>query len=256
MACFVQQSWNSDQSQRKVLTVKRTRATLAIVALLWGCIGISAAAQTEIKIVRPSQDVDVPSGILQKLSAADTEAFLVLSNRDAILVYDTVRDKPDTADFMDNHPHVAVFSQSGAVAVDIDALALAPSGPIRFDGMAIMPVSDGTPLLACAFTLGVDGAGTFFVFVGQESGTYKVLATLQGAQAQLRLNAKSPERFEFWTADGQFSRNPDKQCVWCPKHYKTKLYAWRNQKLTRLSESKSSRGYDPETFDDRRFMVK
>lgn len=240
MGCFVQLSWNSDVNQRKVLTVKRTRATLVIVALLWGCVGISVAAQAEIKIVRPSQDVAVPPGMLQKMSAANTEAFVVLPNRDAILVYDTVRDKPDTADFMDNQPHVAVLSPSGAIAVDIDALALAPSGPIRFDGMAIMPVSDGAPLLACAFTLGVDGAGTFFVFVGQESGTYKVLGTLKGAQAQLRFNAKSPERFEFWTADGQFSRDPDKQCVWCSKHYKTKLYTWRNQKLTRLSESKSS----------------
>jgi len=234
----------------------RTRTTLAIVALLWVCIGLSTAAQAEIKIFQPSHDVVVPLAMLQKLSAADTEAFVVLPNRDAILVYDTVRDKPDTADFMDNHTHVAVFSSSGAVTLDIDALTLAPSGPVRFDGIAVVPVPGGAPLLACAFTLGVDGSGTFFVFVGQESGTYKVLATLRGAQAQLRFNPKSPERFEFWTADGQFSRDPDKQCVWCSKHYKTKLYAWRDQKLTRLSESKSSQGYDPETFDDTRFMVK
>lgn len=254
--CYIQQSWNSAENRRKVLTVKRTRATLVIVALLWGCIGISAAAQTEIKIVRPSHDVAVPSGVLQKLSAADTKAFVVLPNRDTILVYDTVRDKPDTADFMDNHPHVAVFSSSGAVDLDIDALALAPSGPVRFDGIAVMPVSGGAPLLACAFTLGVDGSGTFFVFVGQESGTYKVLATLRGAQAQLRFNAKSPERFEFWTADGQFSRDPDKQCVWCSKYYRTKTYEWRNGKLVLLAASKSSRGYEPETFDDARFVVK
>ena len=240
-----------------MLAVKRTRATVVVLALLSGCICINAAAQEEIKIIRPSHDVAVPSGMLQKLSVADTEAFIVFPNRGAILVYDTVRDKPDTADFMDNHPHVAVFSPSGAVAIDVDSVALAPFGPVRFDGMAVMPVSDGAPLSACAFTLGVDGAGTFFVFVGQESRTYKVLATLHGAQAQLRFNAKSPKRLEFWTADGSvFPNDPGKNCVWCPKYYRTKTYEWRNGKLVLLAASKSSRGYEPKTFDDARFLVK
>lgn len=228
---------------------------LAVVTVLV-CGHVRAAGQTEIKIIRPSHGVAVPPRVLHNFSVADAEAFTVLPNRDSLLVYDTVRDKDDSADFMDSHPHIAVTSPSGSVAFDIDAVSLAPAGPIKFDGMAVVPVSGHAPLLAFAFTLGVDGAGTFFVFVGHESQTYKVLAKLTGAQAQLRFHAGLPGRFEFWTADGQFSHSPDQQCVWCSKYYKRKMYVWRDAKLVLVGELKTRQQYRPERFDEARFMVK
>jgi hypothetical protein len=226
-----------------------------LLALALGCTCVRVAAQTDIKIVQPSHDVPFPSGLIHNLPAADTKALITLPDRAIVLVYDTIRDKPDTADYMDNHSHVAVLSPNGVTLLDIDALRLAAIGPVRFDSMAVMTLH-GRPLVVCAFNLGGDGAGTFFVFIGQEFEKYKVLATLTGAQAQIRFDQKSPNRFAFWTADAQASQDPDEQCVWCSKYYKTKTYEWRNGELVLLTQTRSTRGYDPEMFDRERFRVK
>jgi hypothetical protein len=234
----------------------RVRDSVFLLALTLGCTCVRVVAQTAIKIVHPAHDVRVPSSLIHTLPAADTRALITLPDRAAVLVYDTLRNKPDSAEFMDNHPHVAVFSPTGVLALDLDALRLAPVGPVRFDSMAAVSVLGRGVLFVCAFTLGVDGAGTFFVFIGQESETYRVLGTLSGVQAQIRLSAKLPDRLEFWTADGQASKDPDQQCVWCSKYYKSKRYEWRNRRLVLLAQSRSTHGYDPERFDSHRFLLK
>ena len=153
---------------------------------------------------------------------------------------------------MDNNPHIAIFRE-GAVLLNIDSGA--PAGPIRFHGMATIPASRDDSVLAFAFQLGVDGAGTHFVFVGHKPEGYGVVATLDGAQAQIRFRTNLPGTFELWTADGWVSRDLEGKCVWCPKYYKSKKYVWDNGKLRHLSTLRGRRGYQPETFDDSPFVM-
>jgi hypothetical protein len=200
--------------------------------------------------------VAIPDLVRKQLSrAADITAFLVLPNGDKVVAYDTVSDQSNTADFMDNHPHVAIF-RGDNLSLDVDSVSLATTGPIRFDGMASLPTTHGIPVLAVAFALGGDGAATFFVFIGPQHKKYRVLTTLQGEQAQLRFSKGSPKRLELWTANGYFSRDPDKQCIWCPKYYNRSTYAWRDGKLVRISTRRTTRGYQPETFDNDRFIIR
>jgi hypothetical protein len=103
--------------------MKRTFAVLAMLA----CAPAVSAQLNPSKagtIIQPSDDVSVFSTVRDKLAgAADIRVFLVLPNRDCVVVYDTVRDKPDTADFMDNNPHIAIFHGGDAV-LDIESGAL------------------------------------------------------------------------------------------------------------------------------------
>jgi hypothetical protein len=233
--------------------MKRFLVPLATVAF-----GIAAFFQSNsieaTTIIRPSHDMVIPIALRQKLpAAADIEAFLSLPSQDSIVVYDTVHDNPNTADFMDNHPHVAIF-RSGEIVLDLDSVRLAPFGPVSFHGMALLPASHDAVVAAFAFTLAVDQSGTFFVFTGEKSGGYKVIGTLSGTQAQVRFRDSLSGRFEFWTADGEFDRDPDKQCVWCRKYYKRTTYAWQNGQLQQLLISKGRQAYDPEAFQETPFM--
>lgn len=214
---------------------------------------LRAQRDFKARIIQPSHDVPIPSELRTELSnAADIEAFLRLPNHDAVVVYDTVRDKPDTADFMDNDPHFAIF-RGGAALLNTDSGA--PVGPVRFHGMAAIPISDKASVLAFAFHLGGDGAGTFFVFVGQKQGGYAVVATLEAVQAQLRFSQGSPGTFVLWTVDGWVGRGLDATCVWCPKYYKLEKYAWEDGKPRQLSNVRSRQGYQPEIFDDAPFLM-
>ena len=233
--------------------MKRFLAVLTVTICFIVAVTLRAQSNDHTRIVQASHDVAIPTELREKLSnAADIEAFLRLPNQDAVVVYDTVRDKPDTADFMDNDPHFAIF-RGGAALLNTDSGA--PAGPVRFHGMAAIPISDRASILAFAFQLGVNGAGTFFVFVGQNPGGYGVVATLQGDQAQLRFSEGSPGTFVLWTADGWIGRGPDGRCVWCPKYYKSEKYAWENGKPRYLSTVRSRQGYKPETFDDSPFLI-
>jgi hypothetical protein len=218
----------------------------------------AAVSQGNVKaadtIVAPSLDLVVPDAVRAKLSgAADFEAFLSLPNQDRVVVYDTVRDKPDTADFMDNHPHVAIL-RGGDIVMDLDLVSLAPLGPVQFHGMAVWHVSRDTVLTVFAFRLAADGSGTLFLFVGEKSGEYKVVGTLVGAQAQVRFKDNFSGDFEFWTADGQFSTKLDEQCVWCAKYYKRIAYVWRDGQLRQLLTFRDRQSYQPETFDRAPFV--
>ncbi|HYB61049.1 MAG TPA: hypothetical protein VEH50_06180 [Methylomirabilota bacterium] len=205
-------------------------------------------------IIQPSHDVVIPATLQKKLAAAaDIEAFQSLPNQDDVVVYDTIHYNPNTIDFLDNHPHVAIF-RNGDIVLDLDSVTLAPFGPVGFHGMAISPVSHGPVVAAFAFTLAVDQSGTFFVFVGEKSGKYKVIATLSGSQAQVRFTDSLSRRFEFWTAGGPFDSDPDEQCVWCRKFYKKTTYAWQNGQLRQLLTSKEKQAYDPWSFQDTPFM--
>ncbi len=229
---------------------------LVVLAMLASAIGAFPESNSSDRttIIQPSHDVVIPAARRQELvAAADIEAFQSLPNQDDVVVYDTIHDNPNTIDFMDNHPHVAIF-RNGNVVLDLDSITLAPFGPVGFHGMAISRVSHDPIVAAFAFTLAVDQSGTFFVFVGEKSGGYKVIATLRGAQAQVRFRDSLSGRFEFWTADGQFDRDPEKQCVWCPKYYTRTIYAWQNGQLRQVLRSKEKQAYDPETFQDTPFM--
>src|SRR5579863_10138630 len=82
-----------------------------------------SAASDVYKVIEPSDDIVIPSAIRERLpKAADIRAFLVLQNGDAVVVYDTVRGKWGTADFMDNQPRIA-FVRNGAVVFDTDSTA-------------------------------------------------------------------------------------------------------------------------------------
>jgi len=180
------------------------------IALFLITLAIPAHSQSVRDIVKPAHDVVVPSAIRASLSqAADVEAFTRLPNRDAVVVYDTVRwyDSETTA-FMDNRPHVAILSD-GTVKLDLDALSLAPAGPAIFRGLAILQGHERNAVAAFAFSWAGDNSGTLFVFVGRGPSEYKVTETLYGLQAQLRFGPKT--ELELWSAKGH------EPCVWCPK---------------------------------------
>lgn len=233
--------------------MRRFLAGLMVTVCFMVALTLRAQSNFHTEIIQASHDVAIPPELRKKLSnAADIEAFLRLPNQDAVVVYDTVRDNPDTADFMDNDPHFAIF-RDGATLLNTDSGA--PVGPVRFHGMAAIPISGEESALAFAFQLGGDGAGTFFVFVGQKPGGYGVVATLEGVQAQLRFSEGSPGTFVLWTADGWVGHGLDATCVWCPKYYKLKKYAWENGKLQHLSTVRSRQGFKPETFDNFPFLI-
>jgi hypothetical protein len=181
--------------------------------------------------------------------AVDVEESVTLPNSDELLVYDSVHDSDGTTDFMDNHPHVALWG-SGGVLFDSDVASLASSGPTRFQGMAVLPGGKADAVAVLAFSLGVDGAGTFFVFIGQPSARYEVVATLTGTQAQLRFRLDG--RYEMWSADGA---STSESCVWCPKYFKKTTLTWRDGTLRRVATTKTSRGYQPDTFADKPFVL-
>lgn len=202
-------------------------------------------------IIAPSHDVTVPAAVRSLFpQAADFEAFQRLANQDSVVVYDTVRHESGTANFMDNHPHVAVL-RNGNVLLNIDSVNLAPFGPVQFHGLAVSSLPDKTSMMAFAFTLAVDGSGTMFVFVRGTAGGYKVVGTLSGPQTQVRFRNNFSARFELWTADGEASRD---ECVWCPKFYRKTLYQWRNGHLRKIGVYGDKRAYRPETFTDAPFM--
>src|ERR1700722_1297294 len=217
--------------------IRRFLAVPTVTICFIVAVALRAQSNDQARIIQASHEVAIPPELREKLpNAADIEAFLQLPNQDAVVVYDTVRDKPDTADFMGNDPHFAIF-RDGATLLNTDSGV--PGGPVRFHGMAAIPISDGASVLAFVFRLGADGAGTFFVFVGQNPGGYGVVATLKGTQAQLRFSKGSPGTFVLWTADGGVGRGLDGKCVWCPKYYKSTKYAWENGKPRYLSTDRS-----------------
>ena len=138
---------------------------------------------------------------------------------------------------------------------DLDAVNVAPSGPVRFHGLVLSPQPNNTVTLIAGFTLGVDSAETFFVFVGHNPKGYETVATLSGGQAQLRFNENLQGHFELWQSDGQAAREPENRCVWCRKHYKVTSYQFDGGKLRKLSTSTSKRAYDPEPFFEKPFVL-
>ena len=232
--------------------MRRFLAVLMVTVCFIVAVTLRAQSNFHTRIIQASHDVAIPPELRKKLSnAADIEAFLRLPNHDAVVVYDTVSET-DNANFMDNDPHFAIF-RGGVALLNTDSGA--PVGPVRFHGMAAIPISDEASVLAFAFQLGGDGAGTFFVFVGQKPGGYGAVATLEGVQAQLRFREGSPGTFVLWTADGWIGRGVDATCVWCPKYYKLKKYAWENGKPQHLSTVRTRQGFKPETFDDSPFLI-
>lgn len=236
---------------------------LSLVAAA-GTLEQNAAAQTApvaaSTVIEPSDDVHVPVAILQKLSGvADVRAFLYVGNQDAVVVYDTVRADPNKMDFKenepdwtDNEPHV-VFVQSDGGVLNLNVLSFARVGPGSFHGMAILPGSENNAVAAFAFTLGVDSSETFFLFVGRKPSGYQLTATLRGAQSQLRFTEDGA--LQFWSAGGQFNRRWDYQCVWCPKYYKSTELVWRNGKLRNQRTTVSKRGYQPDNFFEKPFVL-
>ena len=228
-----------------------------LVTLLFA---LSAASQSSDSqradvILTPSHDLQVPTIIRGQLAdAADVEANLNLPNKDVALEYDTVRDNPDTADFMNNEPHV-VLVRGERVIFNTGISSLARTGPIRFHGMALLARAGTTPIVVCAFTLGGDSAETFFVFLGEQSKGYKVIATLRGEQAQIRINSRPLASFELWKGDGFSGRGLDAECVWCPKYYKKTMYEFRQGKLEKLESIRTKRGYDPDPFFETPFIL-
>jgi|GEM_PF-3974637 len=229
---------------------------LALLPIVFVAFAANAQAREAdaTAILTPSTGLQVPSPVLHQLNGVkEVESYVTLPNRDQLVVYDTVRDDHESADFMDNHPHIAVIRDT-KVLLNVDAVAIAPAGPVRFAGMALLPVSQNMPLMAFAFRLAVDQAGTFFVFIDSTTKSYRIAATLQGAQAQLRFKADSPGRFEFWRGGRPSSRSPDDHCVWCPVFYSTISYKWMGGKLARLGTVKSKHGYDPDLFFESPFL--
>jgi hypothetical protein len=75
-----------------------------------------------------------------------------------------------------------------------------------------MPFTKDAPIIGFAFALGGDGAGTFFVFVGAMPDGYKVIATIEGAQAQVRFGNRSPGHF-LKPTNLAFGRNDGKHRI-------------------------------------------
>ena len=216
---------------------------------------LPAFAMSAARVVMPSNDVSIPASIREKLAQCeDVRAFTPLPSGDDVVVFDTVRDRPDSPDFMDNHPHLAFF-HAGNVVFDLDAVDVAPVGPVRFHGLVLSPQPDKTVTLIAAFTLGVDSAETFFVFVGQNPKGYETIATLSGGQAQLRFNENLQGHFELWAADGQAAHKTENQCVWCRKYYEMTSYQFDGGKLRKLSTSTSKQAYEPEPFFEKPFAL-
>lgn len=212
------------------------------------------AVLAQVNTVKPGtivegKTVSVPSAIKNKFAAAvQVEVFVRLEDSDELVVYDTVLDKPDTADFMDNHPHIAVMRQ-GKILFDADMVSLAPAGPMSFLAMAVPTNAPSDAIAVFAFSLGVNGAGTFFVFLGQPHDSYKITATLTGTQAQLRF---ANGRYEFWSADGASTAE---SCTWCPKYFRKTTFTWRNGILRQVATNRTKQGYEPDVFSDRPFVL-
>jgi hypothetical protein len=216
---------------------------------------LHASAVTIARVVDPSNDVPVPASLREKLGQCENvRAFVALRNGDDIVVFNTVRDKPNSTDFMNNHPRLALF-HGGSRAFDLDAVNVAPSGPVRFHGMVVSPQANDSIAVIAAFTLGVNSAETFFVFVGHDSKGYGVVAMLSGGQAQLRFNEELSGSFELWAADGQAAHEIENQCVWCRKYYEATTYQFENGKLRKLSAWKSKQAYEPEAFYQKPFAL-
>jgi len=233
---------------------------MVAVLFLTGFIAFAIAQEqspTPAMSPRDVHDVVLPITLLAQLEKAkDIRETLALSPDVSAVAYDTIRTSTDNADWMDNHPHVAVF-RAGRLAADLDVteFAIHLSGPIRFTDMNIVRSRSDNPILIAAFALAVDGSGTFFVFIGQQGNSYKVLATLHGAQAQLRFNHSAPDRVELWTADKSVGHSFEDSCVWCPKYYRKKVYAWRNGRLKLVSNSLDEEAHSPGDFDEHRFII-
>lgn len=218
------------------------------IGLLLISLTIPAWSQSVRELVKPAHDVAVPSTIRARLSqAADVEAFTRLSGQDILIVYDTVRSTPGTTDFMDNRPHIAILC-NGNVKLDLDVLSLAPGGPAIFKGMAILQGWERNAVAVFAFSLAVDGSGTFFVFVGRGPSDYRVTAALHGLQAQLRFGPK--DELELWSAKGQ---DP---CVWCLKPYSVTKLEWSDAKLHDVAPATDAGEYHPEKLADEPFVVR
>jgi len=114
--------------------------------------------------------------------------------------------------------------------------------------MALLATAGTTPIVACAFTLGGDSAETFFVFLGEQPKGYRVIATLRGEEAQIRINSKFNGSFELWKGDGFSGRGLDAECVWCPKYYKKTMYEFRQGKIEKHESIRTKRGNDPDPF--------
>jgi hypothetical protein len=218
------------------------------IALLLIFLTTPAHSQSVGDIVKPAHNLPVPSAVRDHLSQiADVEAFAPLSNHDAVVVYDTVRDSPGTTNFMDNRPKVAIL-RDGSVKLNLDVLSLAQGGPAFFNGMALLRGDERNAVAVFAFRLAADGSGTFFVFVGRGPSGYGVTATLQGLQAQLRF--ESNDQLELWSANGQAP------CVWCPKPYRVTKLGWSDGKLRDLSPATDEGEYRPEQFVGEPFVAK
>jgi hypothetical protein len=212
---------------------------------------LGQANTTKPGAILEPRTVSVPAALRDKLSsAADIRAFVTLENSDEVIVYDTVHDAPDTADFMDNRPHIAVM-RHGAVLFNTDVVNLESSGPVRFEALAVLPGPEDSAVAAFAFSLGVNGAGKSFVFIGRTPTRYKVTGVLNGEQAQLRFDSHG--RLRFWSADGWVGRGFENECVWCPKYYKESELAWTAGKLHRLNSVRHRESYDPSTFAEEPF---
>jgi hypothetical protein len=151
---------------------------------------------------------------------------------------------------MDNEPRIA-FLRNGALILETDSMAR--TGPVRFHGLAVIPVPKNEFVIGFAFTLGVDGAETFFLLMGPEGKKYKEISTLEGAQAQLRFSTGRLGYVELWQANGQASKNPDEQCVWCRQYYKISRYSLSETELKQVGVSKSKQPYSPELFSEAPF---
>lgn len=219
--------------------------TVAIAAIAFNLSAQPSTAENA-KVIPPSDDVPLPQLIRQTLTdAADVRAFVRLQDGDEVVVYDTVRDT--AADFLDNDPHIAFF-RHGTVVSNFDSDRIAPVHPVRFRGMLVSGEQSDTATAVFAFTLGGDSAGTFFVFIGQKDRSYEVVATLSGAQAQLRFGDSLEGTFHLWAADGQAAHAWDKQCVWCRKYYEVTTYRFEQRQLRQIQKRKSKDSYDPEGF--------
>jgi hypothetical protein len=232
----------------------KTFLTFAVLALVSTAYTLPPST-AKARIVAPSNDVNIPPVVKGKLvHLEEVRAYVPLPNGDAVVVYDTVRDKDDTADFMDNEPQLA-FVRNDDVVSQLNVSDAASSGPLRFDGMVVAPATDGAVTTVFAFKVGVDSSGTLFLFVGQNGNRYEIVTSLEGAQAQLRFSNDLSGSFTLWAADGQVNKQWDKQCVWCPKYYTVTKYEFQGRNLRRLETLRSKRGYDPNSFFDVPFKV-
>ena len=205
-------------------------------------------------VISPSHNIPTFVELPTQLPLAkDFRISAPMPNGDTIIAYDTIRDTPNSTDYLDNHPHIAIL-RHGKVIYDLDTLDADDDVP-SIRALAISPLPDNQLLLSVAVTLGADRAASLFIFITEAAGQYKISGTVHGSIAQIRFKTNFSADFELWADMHVYPDENDvnQNCVWCPSEYRRTTYTWRHGQPHAVKSITDKHFYNPGGFFDAPF---